>query len=70
MSMHLIMDCIESLGPVKQDITSIDLICNLMLCENGLNKSEKMSTSLLRFSLFKDDLGEFFDILEILQYAI
>ena len=68
--MHLIMECIAILGPVKQDITIIDLICNLMLCENGLNKSEKMPTSLLRLSLLKNDLGDFLDILEILQCAL
>ena len=70
MSMHLIMECITSLGPVKKDTTNIDLIFNLMLCENGLNKSEKMPTSLLRFSLLKNDLGEFFDIMESLQCAL
>ena len=64
LSLHLIMECKASLGPVKQDTTIIDLICNLMLCKNGLIKSEKMPTSLVRFSLLKNDLGEFLDILE------
>ena len=59
-----------SLGPVKQDSNIKDLICNLILCENGMNKSDKMPISLLRFSLTTNDLGEFFDILESLQCAL
>ena len=47
------MECIAILGPVKQDTTIIDLICNLMHCKNGLIKSDKMPTSLLRFSIKK-----------------
>ena len=59
-----------SLGPVKQGTTNMDWICNLISCKNGLNKSYKMPTFLLRFSLTKNDLGEFLDILESLKHAI
>ena len=59
-----------SLGPVMQVTSMLSQICNLMHYENGLNKSEKMPTSLLWFSLLKNDLGVFLDILESLQCAL
>ena len=34
------------------------------------NQSEKLPTSSLRFSLLKDDLKDFLDILEILQFPL
>ena len=55
------------LGPVMQGTRIQDQICNLILCENGMNKSDKMPISLLRFSLTTNDLGEFLNILESLQ---
>ena len=55
-----------SLGPVMQGTSMLDQICNLVHCENGLNKSDKTLTSSLRISLLKNDLKEFLDILEIL----
>ena len=58
------------LGPVMQGTSIMDLICNLMLCENGMNKSDKMPIYLLRFSLTTNDLGEFYDILESLKHAL
>ena len=58
------MECRMSLGPVMQGTSIQDQICNLTLCENCMNKSDKMPISILRFSLTTNDLGEFLDILE------
>ena len=57
MSFHLIMECRRGLGPVMQITSMLDQICNLMHCKIGLNKSDKMPFSLLRFSLTTNDLG-------------
>ena len=70
LSLHLIMECRMSLGPVMQGTSILDQICNLTLCKNGLIKSDKMPFSLIRFSLTTNDLGEFLEILEIFQHAL
>ena len=64
------MECRKDLGPVMQVTSMLGHICNLVHCENGLNKSDKIPFSLLRFSLTTNDLGELLDILEILQHAL
>ena len=64
------MECKMSLGSVMQGTSIQDQICNLILCENGMNKSDKMPISLLWFSLTTNDLGEFLDILESLKCSI
>ena len=64
------MECRRDLGPLMQGTSMLDQICNLVHCENGLNKSDKMPISPLRFSLTTNDLGEFLDIFEILQHAL
>ena len=70
MSLNLIMECRMSLVPVMQGTSIQDQICSLILCENGMNKSDKMPISLLRFSLTTNDLGEFLGILESLQHSL
>ena len=67
LSKHLIKECGTSLGPVKHELGSIGTDCNFVLHEMAWTKSEKLSTSSLRFSLLKNDLEEFLDILESLQ---
>ena len=59
-----------SLRPIKQELGSIGLDLNFVLHEMAWNKSEKLPTSSLRFSLLKNDLEEFLEILEILPYAL
>ena len=58
------------LGPVMQGTSIQDQICNLMHCKNGMNKSDKMPFSLLRFSLTTNDFGEFLDILGSFQCSL
>ena len=70
LSKHLIKECGTSLGPVQHELTSIGFIRNFVLHEMAWTKSEKLPTSSLRFSILKNDLEEFLDILEILQCAI
>ena len=59
-----------SLRPVKKGLGSIGSDLNFVLHEMAWNQSEKLPISSLWFSLLKNDLKEFLDILEILQYAL
>ena len=58
------------MGPVKHVLGNIGDDWNFVLHEMAWTKSEKMPTSSLRFSLLKNDLEEFFYILEILKCAL
>ena len=70
LSKHLIKVCGTSLGPVQHELASIKLIYNFVLHEMAWIKSEKLPTASLRFSLLKNDLEDFLDILESLQCAL
>ena len=59
-----------SLRPVKQGLGIIGSYLNFVLHEMAWNQSEKLPTTSLRFSLLKNDLKEFLDILESLQHSL
>ena len=70
MSKNLIKECGTSLGPVNHGLGNIGTDLNFVLHEMAWIQSEKLPTSSLRFSLLKNDLKEFLDILESLQCDI